>query len=936
MENSLEYSALLWLQSSGALIALQRSVRRRSHKPRPPAVLCFLLPLDLAELHHISPELANTVFWQPLIAEEIFQKVVHACCVACVLNRKMDKMEDGNQADCFTDLPVEALNQNHHCEELSNSTSTSTNYYFSNNFKSVDTNGLFTLMLGKEDNIGVPGEVTTNRDQEKEIEPEFGLSLSDTRDLVAESESMFPDTPNSRPPKRKFIQEDSALCSQFQSRFDLYSDLVPRKDEILFQKNPSDDKSICSVDQPSFTKNDTSRMCNWNEYISQENVLGYDGIKTLQRYYINDGFDGTGVTVPSSHSRSSKDDCNPEDDLDGSKVEAEDLNVTLLSLTSHRPIQNEPAHLLTKSQVMVQLRVTGVPPVSPWRVYRIQDTTTSSPPAQHRLALIVARVVAVTVPPSPYTVWARYKCSNSSGGRRCVGRSRDLHIWRHSPGSVELRTLNNASSCTVCGSELVEDPSAREIGKQISVMVHPVLHDEQNCSSYSVHRSMVVTLRDELCSAAVLGRVVRLTVMCVPRPPPLYPTLEAVGAEVDNLSSSSSSPSARASEDSNEAPSFPAPVVLPYLLPLPDAIRELYYDRSSSPWSSVLSLAYLSASSVAPAGTFHTLKLVLLLSLVAAKQGGLSVLSVGSNSCMQLRVLHYMSGAAQHRVLHGCLCSVGPHVQQQQSCKSEWVHAGSVVGASDGVCVMGDLSSLIAPSRHTLYNILESGSCSALSRGGSVALQVPLRTSVWATHDPTITTRRRSAAATLDSSLIDVFSLVVHSDSPADDATAEERLVLHTLLSATAPEEPGFDLLSIDHLKQVVEVCSSIRVKMSASAERLLCGYYVATRAIRSKATPLPVTAIRSLTRVSESHTRLSLRSCVEEWDVAAAVLLCEEALAASTGYSVLQIQPRPHLPRGVSLDVTIGRKNDEYMAKFLDQLRNLAASKNPDFYDEQ
>ena len=42
---------------------------------------------------------------------------------------------------------------------------------------------------------------------------------------------------------------------------------------------------------------------------------------------------------------------------------------------------------------------------------------------------------------------------------------------------------------------------------------------------------------------------------------------------------------------------------------------------------------------------------------------------------------------------------------------------------------------------------------------------------------------------------------------------------------------------------------------------------------------------------LATSHARLSLRSRVEDWDAASAVLLCEEALTASTGYSLLQVR---------------------------------------------
>lgn len=62
-------------------------------------------------------------------------------------------------------------------------------------------------------------------------------------------------------------------------------------------------------------------------------------------------------------------------------------------------------------------------------------------------------------------------------------------------------------------------------------------------------------------------------------------------------------------------------------------------------------------------------------------------------------------------------------------------------------------------------------------------------------------------------------------------------------------------------------------------------------------------------TQVAASHARLALRTTVEGWDAAAAVLLCEEALAAHSGYSLLHITPVPHLSPNADLHTLVGRK---------------------------
>lgn len=47
------------------------------------------------------------------------------------------------------------------------------------------------------------------------------------------------------------------------------------------------------------------------------------------------------------------------------------------------------------------------------------------------------------------------------------------------------------------------------------------------------------------------------------------------------------------------------------------SFRQLVLDRQSSPWSLVLTLAYMFGVTVTPSGTFHSLKMALLLSLAS-------------------------------------------------------------------------------------------------------------------------------------------------------------------------------------------------------------------------------------------------------------------------------------------------------------------------------
>ncbi|XP_042208310.1 minichromosome maintenance domain-containing protein 2-like [Homarus americanus] len=344
------------------------------------------------------------------------------------------------------------------------------------------------------------------------------------------------------------------------------------------------------------------------------------------------------------------------------------------------------------------------------------------------------------------------------------------------------------------------------------------------------------------------------------------------------------------------------------------------------------------AASVTPAGTFHTFKLALLLSLAScsSNKAGLAVLGVGSNTTLLLRLLWYSARYAPHAVTHSSLNAV------TAACTKDpdgivWVQGGSLLLAHGGVCVLGDFSKFKKESRQSVCRVLESGvvqvECATRLRQHTPTLKYPLRAAAWACYDPAHTRTSTTNTNPLDNflhvplgdltkSITDVFGLVVYAETPAGEceSEAEEVITLHTLLEATTQYSPPKPLLPPDQLTQYLCMVRGLQVEFSVCAEKLIRGYYVATRRLRGdcvQGSSVPVTAIHTLTQVAASHARLALRSTVEGWDAVAAVLLCEEALAAHSGYSLLQIQPTPHLPLHTDLHTLVGRKNDERMVNF-------------------
>uniref|UniRef100_A0A0P4W558 MCM AAA-lid domain-containing protein n=1 Tax=Scylla olivacea TaxID=85551 RepID=A0A0P4W558_SCYOL len=607
-------------------------------------------------------------------------------------------------------------------------------------------------------------------------------------------------------------------------------------------------------------------------------------------------------------------------------IDKEDLDLTLHSLASNLPLDasmasEDPHSVLTAAQIYTPLQVGGMPWVPEWVVGSVRDLPLHL--QEPRLSLVGGRVLSVSLP-SSFTKWVRYLCSNPG----CVGTARDLHVRVFVMGRPESDTVHHRPPCRICLSPLSEDPASRELGERMTVMLLPSAQSHALTRDTPTHaQALRVVLRDEMMKGVEPGQVLEATVMVSPQRLPQFPSLEAMYVHP------------------------PQPLLPPATLP--PVLRQLVSDRQSSPWSLVLTLAYMFAASVTPAGTFHSLKLALLLSLAScsSKKAGLAVLAVGTNTTLLLRLLWWCARYAPHSMIHSSLDPV------TASCSREpdgalWVQGGSLLLARGGVCVLGEFSKFRNDVRRKVCRVLESGvvqvDCSARHHHHTgPSLTYPLRAAAWACYDPA-SAKAPTAMETEDNflhvplgdltkSITDVFGLVVYTETPGGECEkeAEEVITFHTLLGATSPSPSEDSLLPEDQMIQYLRMVRNMAVEFSPTAERLIRGYYVATRRLRGdcmqQGSLVPITAIHTLTQVASSHARLALRTTVEGWDAAAAVLLCEEALAAHSGYSLLQVTPTPHLSPNADLHTLVGRKNDERMTRFQKTLEEFVSTHTGD-----
>ncbi|XP_076047750.1 minichromosome maintenance domain-containing protein 2-like [Oratosquilla oratoria] len=588
--------------------------------------------------------------------------------------------------------------------------------------------------------------------------------------------------------------------------------------------------------------------------------------------------------------------------------------------------------LIPITEIHLQLKVSGMPWAPPWELVGVCDIPLNL--NVPRLALVSGYVVGHSLP-RKYTKCARYLCSNEE----CFGRRRDLHVRVFAAGKEEFATVQQQPVCRFCRCLLYEEPSSRELGEKATILVMPKSRGRLFANqAFRRQQAFNLLIRDELMSEVNLGEPLDVTIIVATPKGRALPSMEVINV--------------------HPVPPLRAPSCLS------PALRCLLEDRQSSPWSFVLTLAYMFGSSVSIAGSFHKLKMALLLSLAscgtnlpskaavfsgtipASSPKGLSVLAVGSNDLLISQLLHYAKKFAPRSVLHSSINSLLPWVWKDALLNETWVEAGSLLLSGGGVCTVGEISLLKRDSQRAVCEALESGQIRVhvprhlqTSKGGiHLSKQYPLSSAVWAMYNTAYSRSTTSAVHTdalqqapgvnLSKAISDVFDLVVYTETAdsSQENAAEDVLILHTLCKATNNEEEP-SLLQPEELCEYLKIVRSLDMAFSPDGERLLRGYFVTARRMRGNCVEgavLPVMAIHALTLVAASHARLALRSTVEAWDAVAAIHLYEEAVAAYSGYSLLGVTPVPHLPHQADLQDLLGWRNDERMVAFQNRLENF------------
>ncbi|XP_059183300.1 minichromosome maintenance domain-containing protein 2 [Centropristis striata] len=548
----------------------------------------------------------------------------------------------------------------------------------------------------------------------------------------------------------------------------------------------------------------------------------------------------------------------------------------------------------TESQVNVILKLTHLPPFPEYSLDLCSFPRGYGPMRPVSMEGLVIAMTRVT----KYTQGARFLCINDD----CPCSTGFHHIRVHAPGATESATVRNDFSCMMCSSQLKEDVKFRVLGdKQLVELIHVKALDVLNAHQQSSLRYQSVTLflRDELCNSVRIGRLYR--VLGIPAHVHQWPSITW---------------SVEANSVQPWEPEYPHNVS--------GSFQELLKATAASPWRFSAIVTHCFGLDVAPPGLYNTLKLGLLLSLVQTRADAkdtfhnLDLLVVTSDTLILDRLMTYSLSLASRGVRHQASGEMFASLSRDEhGTGTATIHAGSALLATGGICMLGDLGCYKKDRLDAVQSVLESCTVSVFIPGKKYGedadqqLSFPVQCSFWALTDSTDASRRsgRADCAILGTAemgpvpiqLADAFGLVIQCRDMMGEQVVLAQTV-HTLQQAVQPGKPLYPScweFSTQDYKELVTHAQSLQVELSPGAEKIIHGYYMASRRVRtqSQGVKMSVASVKLLISLAEAHCKLSLRTRVQEEDAVIAVLLCENSVTLKHGASALIIPPDAVFP---------------------------------------
>ncbi|XP_023679586.1 minichromosome maintenance domain-containing protein 2 isoform X5 [Paramormyrops kingsleyae] len=497
----------------------------------------------------------------------------------------------------------------------------------------------------------------------------------------------------------------------------------------------------------------------------------------------------------------------------------------------------------TENQVNVVLKLMQLPLLPGYMLDLHKFPRVCSPMRPQALEGLAIAMTRVT----KYTQGARFLCTQGT----CPCSTGFHHIRVHTPGATESATVRSSFTCKLCSSPLREDMKSRVLGgiphgafmtdKQMVEMI-----DARAVDILSTHpphslryQSVTLFLRDELCDSMKIGKLYR--VVGIPAHVHQWPHVTW---------------------------SIEASSVQPWEPKSPGAVssnfQSLLVVTSCSPWR------------------------LMTYSLALASRG----------------IRHQASGEM--------LATLS---EDEHGAGTANIHAGAAFLATGGICLLGDLATYRKDKLEVLQSVLETRTASVFfpakkyGEDTDQKLSFSIQCSFWALGDTGAHAKRTVKGdsiilgsmemGSVPAQLAETFGLVVQC---RHNRTLLP-LTVHTLRHAITPGDPLYPAsmqFTTQDYQDLLDHARSLQVELSPQAERMIHGYFAASRRLRSSTGPSPLLSaayFRLLVSMAEAHCKLSLRTRVSVEDAVVAVLLCEASLTLKYGASALTIPPEAVFP---------------------------------------
>ncbi|KAJ8297583.1 hypothetical protein KUTeg_024114 [Tegillarca granosa] len=230
----------------------------------------------------------------------------------------------------------------------------------------------------------------------------------------------------------------------------------------------------------------------------------------------------------------------------------------------------------------------------------------------------------------------------------------------------------------------------------------------------------------------------------------------------------------------------------------------------------------------------------------------LHILAVGQDT----EILHKLLIYGQTYAHRSCTHTTGKHLSGKVTTDKYdrapyFVEGGSFLLARNGICYFGDLGKYRKTTCDILQTVLGNNKIlidigSKYTGGLPQQLDVQLQCNVWSYTNPTSQNKKPVAVddvftgcKTGDISKTFGFSMVQFVD--CDDSTTNEEIALQcayqhlkTAVQVTTSQSYNENIVTEEDFRQFITHCQSLTVRVTDEADRVIQGYYVASRKARS------------------------------------------------------------------------------------------------------